>query len=85
MLETISFEEKGGKITLGCTASFGNPEDYNLDFDGTHIRNGFEIKIRPDTKARYFEFAVAWINDLKGKDENQTWLASDPHVLEKML
>lgn len=85
LLETISFEEKGGKITLGCTASFGNPEDYNLDFDGTYIRNGFEIKISPKTKARYFEFAVAWINDLKGKDENQTWLASDPFVIKKKL
>lgn len=85
MLETISFEEKGGKITLGCSASFGNPEDYNLDFDGMYIRNGFEIKITPDTKARYFEFAVAWMKNIKNKDNDQTWFAADPFVIKKKL
>ena len=85
LLETVSFEENGGKITLGCTASFGNPEDYNLDYDGTHISNGFEILITPHTVKKVFEFAVAWIDDLNGKDANQTWFSADPFVIKKEL
>lgn len=85
LLEAISFKENGGKITLGCSASFGDPEDYNLDFDGSYIKNGIEISIDSKTKSRCFEFAVSWIKDLNGKDENQTWLAADPFVLKKKI
>lgn len=85
MLEAISFEKDGGKITLGCTASFGDPEDYNLDYDGSYIDNGIEILISSNTKSKCFEFAVSWIQDLNGKDENQTWFASDPFVAKKWL
>lgn len=85
MLEAISFEKDGGKITLGCAASFGDPEDYNLDYDGSYIDNGIEIFITPKTKSKCFEFAVSWIQDLKGKDENQTWFASDPFDVKKWL
>jgi len=85
VLETVSFKEGDGIITLGATASFGNPEDYELDYDGTSICNGIEINITPKTKARQFEFAVSWITDLSGKDENQAWLAADPFVIRKKL
>lgn len=30
-------------------------------------------------------FAVSWIQDLNGKDENQTWFASDPFDIKKWL
>jgi len=85
LLETMSFEENSAKITLGCTASFGNPEDYSLDYDGCAIKNGLEILISPDTKKRNFEFAVAWIANINGKNKEQTWLAADPFVIKKIL
>ena len=85
LLEAISFNENEGRITLGCTASFGDPEDYNLDYDGAYIKNGLEIQITPKTKARYFEIAVAWIENTQGKDKNHTWLAADPFVIKKKM
>ena len=59
------------KIALGCTASFGNPEDYSLDYDGCAIKNGLEILISPDTKKRNFEFAVAWIANINEKTKSK--------------
>lgn len=85
LLEAISFDENGGKITLGCSASFGDPEDYNLDYDGSYIENGIEILIDSKTKSKYFEFAISWIKNLNGKDENQTWFTADPSVIKKEL
>lgn len=85
LLETISFEENNGIITLGCKASFGDTEDYKLDYDGTYNKDGFEIIINSKTTAQTFEFSVAWIENLDGKDENQAWLAADPFELKKKL
>ena len=44
-----------------------------------------EILITPHTVKKVFEFAVAWIDDLNGKDANQTWFSADPFVIKKEL
>lgn len=78
----ISFYQNGCKLTLGCTASFGDHEDYGLDYDGSICKNGIEINILPTTKSRNFKLGVCWINNCNDENDTQTWFGADPSIDE---
>ena len=67
--------------TYLCHHAYDEPRQYVEQA----IKNGLEILISPDTKKRNFEFAVAWIANINGKNKEQTWLAADPHLLKNFL
>lgn len=77
LLEAVSFYKDNNKITLGCTASFGDYKDYNLDYDGTLCADGIEIYIATNTKSQTFKFGVCWIKECTDKNDEQTWYGAD--------
>lgn len=79
-LEATSFYVKDGKITLGCTASFGDYLDYDYDFDGSLLKDGIEIFIFPTTKSQTFDFGVSWLLKCTEENDVQTWFGADPFV-----
>ncbi len=81
-LESTAFYSEGGKLSLGCTASFGELPDYDCDFDGNLISNGIEIYISPTTKSQTFEFGVCWLLKCTEENEVQTWYGADPSVYD---
>ena len=80
LLEAVSFYKNGGKITLGCYASFGDSADYGLDYDGSICSDGIEIEITSETKTREFKFGVCWINNCTDETDVQTWYGADPSI-----
>lgn len=79
-LEAISFYQHGGKVTLGSYASFGDYEDYELDFDGCLCPDGIELQIFPATETNKFKFAVCWLNECNEDNDIQTWFGADPQI-----
>lgn len=77
-LEALSFYCGEGKITLGCRASFGACEEYDLDYDGNYYPDGVEICILPNTKTDEYYFGVCWINKCTDENDVQTWFGADP-------
>lgn len=80
LLEAVSFYKDNCKLTLGCIASFGDYQDYNLDYDGTLCSDGIEIFITATTKSQTFKFGVCWINECTDGNDVQTWYGADPSV-----
>ena len=80
LLEAVSFYKNGGKITLGCYASFGDSADYGLDYDGSICSDGIEIEVTSETKTREFKFGVCWINNCTEETDVQTWYGADPSI-----
>ena len=80
LLEAVSFYKDNGKLTLGCIASFGDYEDYNLDYDGTLCSDGMEIYITATTKSQTFKFGVCWIKVCTDENDVQTWYGADPSM-----
>ncbi len=80
LFEAVSFYKERYKLTLGCTASFGDYEDYNLDYDGSLCDDGVEIHIFEETKSQVFSFGVCWIKDCTGENEVQTLFGADPTI-----
>lgn len=80
LLEAVSFYKDYYKITLGCIASFGDSEDYNLDYDGSLCEDGLEIYISKTTKSQTFKFGVCWIKECTDENDVQTWYGADPSI-----
>lgn len=80
LLEAVSFYKNGGKITLGCYASFGDSEEHGLDYDGRISSDGIELMITPETKTRKFKFGVCWLNNCTDETDVQTWYGADPSI-----
>ena len=80
LLEAVSFYKENEKITLGCTASFGDYEDYNLDYDGSICGDGMELYIAATTKSQTFKFGVCWIKECTDENDVQTWYGADPSI-----
>ena len=79
-LESLSFYERGGKLTIGCEGWFGDPGAYGYDYDGAYLSNGLQIDILPHTQSRDFLFGVAWVDLCTDENDAQTWLAADPTI-----
>lgn len=80
LLEAVSFYKDKCKLTLGCIASFGDYEDYHLDYDGSLCSDGMEIYITTTTKSQTFKFGVCWIKECTDNNDVQTWYGADPSV-----
>ena len=80
LLEAISFYKGNEKITLGCTASFGDYEDYSLDYDGSICGDGMELYIAATTKSQTFKFGVCWLKECTDENDAQTWYGADPSL-----
>lgn len=80
LLEAVSFYKDKCKLTLGCIASFGDYEDYNLDYDGSLCDDGMEIYITPNTKSQTFKFGVCWIKNCTDENDYQTRYGADPSI-----
>lgn len=80
LLEAVSFYKEKCKITLGCIASFGDCEDYDLDYDGRLCDDGMKIYISETTKSQTFKFGVCWIKECTDENDVQTWYGADPSI-----
>lgn len=79
-LEAISFYKNNGKVTIGCYASFGDSEEYNLDYDGYYCSDGLKIETLPETQTSEFKFGVCWIKECTEEKDVQTWFGADPTI-----
>lgn len=80
MLEAVSFYKDNRKMTLGCSAAFGNCEKCNLDYNGSLCADGLEIHISETTKSQTFKFGVCWIKECTDENDVQTWYGADPSI-----
>ena len=79
-LEAISFYDDQRKLTIGCEGCFGDPDEYNYDYDGDYLSNGLTISITPATKSKVFLVGVAWLDLCTKENDVQTWFAADPTI-----
>ena len=80
LFESLAFYSGVGKLTLGCYASFGDCDEFGLDYDGSLCSDGIEIYISASTRTSTFKFGVCWLDECTDENEVQTWFGADPSI-----